>query len=149
MGWEDIIRSSTDWSASFELDSVVQHQNIDEHPELQITEDAAQLQWYDNPDAVPQALGIASYPEGTKLRIEIRASSHTINLETADLLVGHLCDIVSMLASCADKPIPTSFLDNMRTALRSYGPVQANGLQANGLRVKGLKTNGYRANGHP
>lgn len=118
MGWEDIIKSCTDWPEGSTLESVVQHQNIDEHPKIQFGDTNTRLQWFDNPNLVPAALSIISYPEGSKLRVQILASSHMLTSETAGLLVACLCDTIDVLTRCQDKPIPASFLDNLQMAVR-------------------------------
>ena len=112
MGWEDIIRSCTDWhknttvpnggSASPILESIVQHQNINEHPEIQFAGTTAKLHWYENQDALPPVpFGVASHPidGGSSLKIQVLSSTQFVTEEMVKRLVGYLCEIVRMLVS--------------------------------------------------
>ena len=120
MGWEDILRCSTNWPAGSKLDSIVQHQNINEHPDFEIAGTRARLDWYDNPDAVYSHLNIASYPEDEQLRIKIMANSHMMTSNTAATLARCLCETVRVMASGGDRHIPSVFLDKIRMIFRPF-----------------------------
>lgn len=104
MGYQDIIRSCTEWGNQANgphpiLESVVQHQNINENPEIEVAGVHAKLHWYENPDVMPPVpLGLASYPVGEGLRIRILSSDQYITEGIASCLVAYLCEIIGFLA---------------------------------------------------
>lgn len=105
MGWQNIIRSCTDWhdestGSSLFLESFVQHQNINENPEISFAGNSAKLHWYENPDALATLpLGIVSHPSAGGLRIRVLGSSELLTAQLAGSLVSRLCQIVKILVS--------------------------------------------------
>lgn len=109
-GWEDVLRSCTDWCVdkaatpgdkfSMSLQSLVQHQNIDENPGIEIAGVRSKLHWYEDLHSVPPVpLGIVSYPvsDGSGLRIRVMGSSQFMTNEAARHLVECLAEIVTLL----------------------------------------------------
>jgi non-ribosomal peptide synthetase component F len=99
MGLDDIIQNCTDWPAGSTFDTVVQHQNIDEHPETQLAGLLAKLQWFKNPAAVPPNLGVLSYAQKDRLRILVFGNSHILAAEAADALAAMLCETIAKLSA--------------------------------------------------
>jgi amino acid adenylation domain-containing protein len=99
MGLDDIIQNCTDWPADSTFDTVVQHQNIDEHPETQLAGLTAKLQWFNNPNAVPPYLGVLSYSQRDRLRILVLGNTHILTPETADSLAAVLCKTIAKLSA--------------------------------------------------
>ena len=98
LGFKDIIKYCTDWPVESTFDSTVQHQNVDEHPQFPFTDVPTRLWWYKNPNVVPSALVIVSYPELDGLKLRILANSHIMTTETADALLDCLCRTIGSLS---------------------------------------------------
>ncbi|KAJ6135531.1 Peptide synthetase [Penicillium capsulatum] len=102
MGYRDIIQSCTEWGSKHQgtypiLDSIVQHQNINENPEIEIAGVHAKLHWYENADVLPPVpLGLASHPidGGSSLRIRVLSSNQYVTDDMAKCLVGFLCEMI-------------------------------------------------------
>jgi hypothetical protein len=99
MGFDEIVRTSTDWPADTEYDSVFQHQNLNEHPEFDFEGTSSRLHWFQNPDSVPCILTVVSYPLEDGLRIVVRGNEHIITPESADRINKLLCETIGALSS--------------------------------------------------
>ncbi|CAN9275789.1 unnamed protein product [Alternaria alternata] len=99
MGFDEIVRTSTDWPADTEYDSVFQHQNLNEHPEFDFEGTSSRLHWFQNPDSVPCILTVVSYPLEDGLRIVIRGNEHIITPESAERINEMLCETIGALSS--------------------------------------------------
>jgi non-ribosomal peptide synthetase component F len=104
IGLDDIIQNCTNWPVGSPFDTVVQHQNIDEHPETQLASLAAKLQWFENPNAVPPYIGVVSYSQRDRLRILVLGTTHILTPKTADSVAAMLCETITKLS--ASSPIP-------------------------------------------
>lgn len=102
IGFDDIVRSCTDWPAATNFDSVLQHQNIDEDSEFHFAGAATRLQWFQNPSAVPDLLSVVSYPQGNKLKLVISGNTHIMNAGHADMIIRMLCDSVMQLSAALE-----------------------------------------------
>jgi hypothetical protein len=102
LGFKDIIKNCTEWPTDATFGSVIQHQNIDEHPEIQSSEGQSKIQFYDNPHLVPPSLFVASYPQGDRLQIKLFANTHIVTVERARTLLQGLCKIIDTLGSDAN-----------------------------------------------
>lgn len=99
LGFKDILENCTEWSAGTTFESVIQHQNIDEHPEVQSLEGQSKIQFYDNPHLIPPSLFVASYPQGDRLQIKLFANTRIVTVEGARTLLQGLCKIIDTLGS--------------------------------------------------
>ncbi|KAH5617621.1 hypothetical protein HBI23_252310 [Parastagonospora nodorum] len=104
MGFDDIVRSCTDWPATTKFDSVLQHQNIDEDAEFHFADAATRLQWFQSPSAVSDLLSVTSYPQGDKLKLVISGNTHIMNPEHADMISRMLCDMIMQLSAALEMP---------------------------------------------
>ncbi|KAL6855594.1 NRPS [Amphichorda felina] len=103
LGFKDIIEHCTDWAAGSTFGSMVQHQNIDEHPEIESTETMARVQFFENHQLVPPSLFMVSYPqEGGRLQIKLFGNTHILTRRMAGLMVGGICRIVSNIGDDLD-----------------------------------------------
>ncbi|CAA9959565.1 hypothetical protein PTMSG1_02982 [Pyrenophora teres f. maculata] len=98
MGLDDIIQHCTDWPAESMFDSIVQHQNIDEQPELVFAGKTTKLEWFDNPFAVPRQLSVLSHPRGDNLTITISGNTGMLTDQSAEKLLAMLCDTIMQLS---------------------------------------------------
>ncbi|PHH91429.1 hypothetical protein CDD83_523 [Cordyceps sp. RAO-2017] len=115
LGFKDIIEHSTDWPAGSSFDAILQHQNVDEHPKIQAPGRSSRVQFFENPHFVPTTIGVVSYSQGDRLRIELNASTGIMTSETARQLLGGLFSITEKLAGCVEKPL--SWLDEISLGL--------------------------------
>jgi hypothetical protein len=99
MGFDEIVRTSTDWPADTHYDSVFQHQNLNEHPEFDFEGTPSRLHWFQNPDSVPCILTVVSYPLEDGLKIVVRGNEHIITPENADMINKMLCEMIIKLSS--------------------------------------------------
>ncbi|PYH89746.1 acetyl-CoA synthetase-like protein [Aspergillus ellipticus CBS 707.79] len=136
MGGTDTIRSCTNWpAATSTLQSVLQHQNIDEHPGFLFGHSRAKLGSYDNPAAEPAALSLVSYPDRAGLRIRVLAGSRVMDAKMAGQLARLLCDAVASLASARDESVSGSFLDELRAEIHSGRLAERHGVSQKGTAV--------------
>jgi hypothetical protein len=82
MDFSDIVRQCTDWPAEMTFDSVVQHQNIDERPEVCLAGGVSKMQWFENPFAVPPYLAIFSQIQVGGLHVTIAGNTHILTADT-------------------------------------------------------------------
>jgi non-ribosomal peptide synthetase component F len=99
MGFDEIVRNCTDWPATSEFDSVVKHQNVDEHPGFHVGGRTTKLEWFKNPFWIPSRLDIVSYPLDGKLRLTIESNTHILTVGDAHLLLSMLSETVTKLSS--------------------------------------------------
>ncbi|ENI04720.1 hypothetical protein COCC4DRAFT_40817 [Bipolaris maydis ATCC 48331] len=99
MGFDDIVRTSTDWPADAHYDSVFQYQNLNEHPVFDFEGTDSRLHWFQNPDSVPAILTVVAYPLEDGLRIVVRGNEHMITPEGAELINTSLCEMIGKVSS--------------------------------------------------
>ncbi|EFQ92107.1 hypothetical protein PTT_10866 [Pyrenophora teres f. teres 0-1] len=105
MGLDDIVQHCTDWPAKSEFDSIVQHQNIEEQPEIQFAGETTKLQWFENSFAVCRQLFVFSHPRGNSLTITITGNTGILTDQCAEKLLVMLCDTISQLSDSLDTPL--------------------------------------------
>jgi amino acid adenylation domain-containing protein len=115
LGFKDIIENCTNWPAGVAFDTVIQFQNIDEHPILRFEKTETQVQFFENPHPVPPStpsLGAIFYPQDDRLLIKIRSNSAVMTMEAASALLECLCGIISNMTKDLDKSL-VSFMDSI------------------------------------
>ncbi|KAK5991451.1 Nonribosomal peptide synthetase dtxS1 [Cladobotryum mycophilum] len=112
LGFKDIIEHCTEWPAGSTFDAVIQHQNIDEHPEIDSVQGSSRVQFFENPDLVPPSLFMASYPKGNRMEIKLFANTRIITAEAAHAMLHDLCNIIGELGNHLDKSLQ-SLLDGV------------------------------------
>lgn len=105
LGFKDIIKDCTEWPADATFGSVIQHQNIDEHPDIQSSEGHSKIQFYDNPHLIPPSLFVASYPQGDRLRIKLFANTRIVTVGGARALLQALCKTIDTLGSDSNRSL--------------------------------------------
>ncbi|RMZ72065.1 destruxin synthetase [Pyrenophora seminiperda CCB06] len=100
MGFDDIVRMSTDWPAETQFDSVFQHQNLDEHPKLDFDgTTTTQLHWFQNPGSVPVILTVITFPLKDKLKVLVWGNEQIITPANAEKINKMLCDMIAKLSA--------------------------------------------------
>lgn len=99
MGLDDIIKNCTSWPACSNFESVLQHQNIDEHPGFQFAGDTTSMQWLENPFLLLHQLMVVSYPKGDELNVTVSGNSEMMTDDCAETLLHMLCKTIAQLAS--------------------------------------------------
>lgn len=94
LGFKEIIDHCTDWPVGSDFDAVIQHQNIEEHPEIKISDRSSKVDFYSNSDIIPPSLFLISYPKGKMIDFQLFANTNIMSTETASDLLQNLCQIV-------------------------------------------------------
>ncbi|KFH45123.1 Nonribosomal peptide synthetase-like protein [Hapsidospora chrysogenum ATCC 11550] len=104
LGFNEIIEHCTDWPAGSTFQSMIQHQNIDEHPEIESTETSAPVRFFGNEHIVPQSLVMVSYPPegGRRLQIKLLGNTHILTREMAGSMMRAICRIAGAIGDDLD-----------------------------------------------
>ncbi|KJK79390.1 hypothetical protein H634G_04981 [Metarhizium anisopliae BRIP 53293] len=94
LGYKEIIENCTDWPPGSTFESTIQHQNIDENPQIQSAAGVSQVQFFQNPHLVPMSIHMVSETRGDKLCLELNSNTHIMSLEAAEAMVNGLISIV-------------------------------------------------------
>jgi hypothetical protein len=76
-----------------EFDSIIQYQNVDEHPEARILNTSGRLDGFEY-DAQPieyHAIGVRATPKGVYLQLELVAADSCLDDSTAAAILDELC----------------------------------------------------------
>lgn len=114
LGFKDIIEYCTDWPAETNFESTIQHQNIDEHPEIESQESSSQVQFFENPDLVPPSLFMVSYPRATGVQIKLFGNTHVLSKVMAQSLLEDLCAFAEEIGKNPDRLVE-SVLEEKQT----------------------------------
>jgi amino acid adenylation domain-containing protein len=108
MDFGAIVKNCTGWGSETTLDSVIQFQNINEHPAFSLEDVESQIQFFENPNFIPpltRSIHVAFYPVGDKLKMSLTSNSRILDGELADALLERLCKIINLMAATTVKPI--------------------------------------------
>ncbi|KID95512.1 Condensation domain protein, partial [Metarhizium majus ARSEF 297] len=94
LGYKEIIENCTDWPPGSTFESTIQHQNIDENPQIQSAAGVSQVQFFQNPHLVPMSIHMVSETRGDKLCLELNSNTHIMSLEAAEAMVNGLMSII-------------------------------------------------------
>ncbi|EER23274.1 D-lysergyl-peptide-synthetase, putative [Coccidioides posadasii C735 delta SOWgp] len=91
LGFQDIVQNCTQWPTETKTDSLLQYHDIDETPEISLSEDesssVAKLDWFRKPYAVPTNIEVSARPKGDRLEISITADGRLIDMESANIVL--------------------------------------------------------------
>ncbi|KAK5989807.1 Nonribosomal peptide synthetase dtxS1 [Cladobotryum mycophilum] len=116
LGFKDMIENCTDWSVKLPFDSVIQFQNVDEHPTMRFEGMTSRVEFFENPDPVPPSspsLGAIFYPRGDRLLVKLRTNTRVMTMETANLLRDGLCGIIRDMTKDLDGSLQ-SMMDSFK-----------------------------------
>jgi amino acid adenylation domain-containing protein len=102
---DEIIHDCTDWPAGSKFDITVQHQNIDEHPELCFAGETTKLQWFDKPFGVARQLYFLSHPQADQLKLTVGGNTHILTVEAAHSILDVFAATVAELSRNIDGPL--------------------------------------------
>ncbi|XP_014550376.1 hypothetical protein COCVIDRAFT_31863 [Bipolaris victoriae FI3] len=105
---DEIVRECTDWPAGSEFDSVVQHQNIDEHPGVCFAGAKTKVQWFDNPFWIARQLYFFSLPQADQLKLTVAGNTHILTAEAAHSILDILAATIAELSQNMDDPLTLS-----------------------------------------
>ncbi|KAJ5520326.1 nonribosomal peptide synthase [Penicillium fimorum] len=115
LGYKEIIQNCTDWPPSAEsafFESTIQHQNIDEHPDIRVPGGgASRVQFWKNPHLVPMSIHMVSYTQGDTFFFELASNTHIMAVETARAMVDGLVRTVRKLDTDMDTPLSSWMKD--------------------------------------
>jgi amino acid adenylation domain-containing protein len=100
LGMKDISANCTDWPSNEVMDSVIQHQNINENPDIQ----GSTLQIFKNPYLIQSKVWVTTRPQKGGIDVEFQSNTHMMTQSTAEILLENYCKIATALA---DKPQAT------------------------------------------
>jgi amino acid adenylation domain-containing protein len=102
---DEIIHDCTDWPTGSMFDAIVQHQNIDEHPEVCFAGETTKLQWFNNPSGIPRQLYFLSHPQADQLKLTVGGNTHILTVEAAHSILDVLAATVAELSRNIDRPL--------------------------------------------
>ena len=102
LGLQDIVDNCTDWHTTSDFDSVLQHQNIEEHTAFKFGEGVSQVGAFENPHYVQPSIYITSRSQEGCLRLDISTNSHIMTSRTAKGLLSQLKTTIEVLEKALD-----------------------------------------------
>lgn len=120
VGYKDVMRHATDWDTAgaevddLEFGTVIQHQNLDENPEISMgdatTAATTRVGYFSNPLFMWRSIVMVSYPrQGDRggndrtLLLRVGANSHIMSAASAQKIVDALGDVVRRLCGCFER----------------------------------------------
>jgi aryl carrier-like protein len=101
----EIVQDCTDWPAGSEFDSVVLHQNINEHPEICFSGGTAKLQWFEKPFVVVQQLHFLSHSQADQLKLTVGGNTRILTVEAAHSVLDVLAATIAELSRNLEEPL--------------------------------------------
>jgi hypothetical protein len=89
---EEIVEKSTEWEAGTGFGCIAQCQNIDTEPKFELAGVECTSRALAFPDEVTRDFYIVAEPRGERLVVEIAASNRMVSAESAERIVGMVCD---------------------------------------------------------
>ncbi|KAH7136996.1 hypothetical protein B0J13DRAFT_560363 [Dactylonectria estremocensis] len=111
IGFRDIIDNCTDWPADSMFDTIIQHQNIEEHPEFGFSDASARVEFFTNDTTVPQALSMVSYAQPDCFHFKLAGNTAILSVETGEKMIDCLTTIMGRLVSYLDSPLQSCLGD--------------------------------------
>ncbi|KAF1935488.1 hypothetical protein EJ02DRAFT_439207 [Clathrospora elynae] len=106
----EIIQDCTDWPAGSEFDSIVQHQNINEHPAIDFAGNMAKFQWFKNPFRVAEQLYLLTEPQGDQLKLTLDGNTRILTVETTHSVLDMFAATIAKLSTSLQEPFtPQNF----------------------------------------
>ncbi|KAF1937772.1 acetyl-CoA synthetase-like protein [Clathrospora elynae] len=106
----EIIQDCTDWPAGSEFDSIVQHQNINEHPAIDFAGNMAKFQWFKNPFRVAEQLWLLTEPQGDQLKLTLDGNTRILTVETTHSVLDMFAATIAKLSTSLQEPFtPQNF----------------------------------------
>jgi amino acid adenylation domain-containing protein len=102
---DEIIHDCTDWPAGSEFDTMIQHQNIDEHPEVCFAGETTKLQWFIKPFEMARQLYFLSHPQAGQLKLTVEGNTHILTVEATHSILDVLAATVAELSRNIDGPL--------------------------------------------
>ncbi|KAK3216152.1 hypothetical protein GRF29_8g2302175 [Pseudopithomyces chartarum] len=99
MDFDELVRTCTDWPATTEFDSTLQHQNVNEHPEVDLNGITRKVGWFENPYVVPDRFYIISYPQGDTLKLVAAGNTAIVTTRNAKMVLQMLYETIKELSN--------------------------------------------------
>ncbi|EFY88504.1 nonribosomal peptide synthase, putative [Metarhizium acridum CQMa 102] len=99
LGYREIIENCTDWPPGSTFESTIQHQNIDENPQIQSAAGISRVQFFQNPHLVPMSIHMVSETRGNELCFELNSNTHIMRLDAAKAMIDGLISIIDEFKS--------------------------------------------------
>jgi aryl carrier-like protein len=99
MDFDELVRTCTDWPATTEFDSTLQHQNVNEHPEVELNGITRKVGWFENPYVVPDRFYIISYPQGDTLKLVAAGNTAIVTTRNAKMVLQMLYETIKELSN--------------------------------------------------
>lgn len=102
--WDEVIRSSTDWAADTEIESVVEHSTLNDEFSVGAADNEGSVSFY-APEIIPEKIMVGSFPTSTgELLVSIVGSSEMLSQQAAEALVETLALIMQSMTERLDEP---------------------------------------------
>ncbi|KAI9708860.1 MAG: NRPS [Candelaria pacifica] len=103
VGLTEITDRCTSWPSGTTFESIVQHQNIEENPEIRLAKSTMRVQWFSK--YIPPSLLIVSSKVGNELRVTLHTNNHFLSHSTAEILLARLCGVIQTVSSNEFSPL--------------------------------------------
>ncbi|KJZ69703.1 hypothetical protein HIM_10897 [Hirsutella minnesotensis 3608] len=101
LGSNDIIQHCTDWPTGTFFNTVIQHQDIEEEPEIDSLGGRSRVRYFKHEYVFPH-VHMVSYPQGQHLKIEVMTNDQIMSAETAQKLLRNFCRAIRALGCSLD-----------------------------------------------
>ncbi|EFQ94423.1 hypothetical protein PTT_07899 [Pyrenophora teres f. teres 0-1] len=100
LGWKEIFKNCTDWPAGSRYNSVIQHQNLEERPEIVLDGLRDRLGWVENPHGFikPPSLHMITYNSGDFLTFQLTSNIACMTEEKMRALLQQLFPMIHLIA---------------------------------------------------
>jgi hypothetical protein len=92
--FDKLVQTCTDWPTTTKFTSMLQHQNIDDHPEVDFNGVATKVGWFENPYGAPDSLFVISYPQGDTLKLVAISNTNILTTRSAKMVLHILCQTI-------------------------------------------------------
>jgi amino acid adenylation domain-containing protein len=100
LGWKDIFKNCTEWPAESRYNSVIQHQNLEERPEINLRGSRDRLGWVENPHGFikPPSLHMITYNSGDFLTFQLTSNIASMTEKRMQALLQQLFPMIKLIA---------------------------------------------------
>ena len=121
LGWKEIFKNCTDWPAGSRYNSVIQHQNLEERPEIALGGLRDRLGWVENPHGFikPPSLHMITYNSGDFLTFQLTSNIATMTEKKMQALLEQLFPMIQLIADDYRKQYG-NMNDSFRLAPKAY-----------------------------
>ena len=111
LGFQHVIDHCTPWPGGSKFHSTVQHQNVDEAPEIGTANARPRLGHFKRSDVVPRSWMSVSYPQdGGYLKINLFSNTHIASRGAVNQILARVTKAIAILSSGGDQPLSEAII---------------------------------------